>query len=688
MIELIRKISEQVNHEKSTQVFFQNILLECLKVTKSSSVFILTTNENNNFDINYHLGIPKEKLSNIKINQDEVQTIINKKEKIIINHHIQESSIIFLKELAKVKSECIITISSEKSFLGFIYFTSTYPQNYKTINIEFLKILRALFILVFNRDQNLKTLQFKENYNQLLLDISHILSSFENPETSIQKVLKLLIEKANFKKGAVIINQDIDKLEIKLFEGYTKEEAQKGKYNTNDGIIGKVYQSKTSISIPKIEESDIFLNKTGSRRKDEKSNYSFFCLPIMTNEKILGIMIFDKIYESETMFEENFNFLKLISSHIAHNLYSYLRREKKKKKLEEENVKLKKALKSINIFGDIHIIGKSISMQQVFDEIRSVSDKNSTVLITGESGTGKELVANSIHAISRRKNQPFVALNCAAISETLIESELFGYERGAFTGATHGKIGKFEAANNGTLFLDEIGEMPIALQSKLLRVLQEKIIDPVGSISPRSINVRVIAATNKNLINEIQQNRFREDLYYRLSTFPINIPPLRERKIDIKLFFEHFFSSYPFEIKENILAKLMQYHWPGNIRELFNVLERAVILCKNNVIDDSHIVFNQIINTANASQNSTEILPITPSNKLNTIDKLIDQYIKEHPTYNMRKYRDFFEKKIIKQSLILNKGVLTKTSKSLEIARDTLKKRIKELDIEITIQVE
>ncbi len=262
--------------------------------------------------------------------------------------------------------------------------------------------------------------------------------------------------------------------------------------------------------------------------------------------------------------------------------------------LLQENLKLKHELQSkYNIH---NMVGQSNEMKRIYESIIQVANTNTSVLIRGESGTGKELVAHAIHYNSTRSNKSFVPINCGAIPEGLIESELFGYEKGAFTDATHRKIGKFEAAESGTLFLDEISELASNLQVKLLRVLQEKEFTPVGGITAIKTNVRIIAASNKNLEKEVTEGRFREDLYYRLNVFPIFMPPLRERKSDILLLANHFLEKYAKETQKPInrissmaIDWLSRYHWPGNVRELENAIERSVVVCDGDAILAEHL---------------------------------------------------------------------------------------------------
>lgn len=263
-----------------------------------------------------------------------------------------------------------------------------------------------------------------------------------------------------------------------------------------------------------------------------------------------------------------------------------------KSRLRRENILLRREIESRAGFENF--IGKSAAMQKVFSLIRQVADTKSTVLVTGESGTGKELVARAIHHNSPRKNSPFVAVNCAAIPETLLESELFGYMKGAFTGATSNRHGLFEAADGGTIFLDEISATTPALQIKLLRVLQEREIKRVGGTADIKIDVRVIAASNKDLLSEVEKGNFREDLYYRLNVIPIHLPPLRERREDIPLLVDFFLKRFsadrgPKTVSPGAMEILMSYRWPGNVRELENTIERLVILSPGDTITEEHI---------------------------------------------------------------------------------------------------
>ncbi len=271
-----------------------------------------------------------------------------------------------------------------------------------------------------------------------------------------------------------------------------------------------------------------------------------------------------------------------------------IRQALQRQQLLRENISLREAL--YDKFSLNGLVGRSTSMQNVIEMVKKVAPTNATVLIVGESGTGKELVARAIHYLSPRKSRPFTAINCASIPESLLESELFGYEPGAFTGATTKKKGLFEVSDGGTVFLDEIGDMPLQLQPKLLRVLQDGELRRLGGQSPIRVDIRVLAATHQDLEDLIDRGLFREDLYYRLRVFTIKLPPLRERREDIPLLAEHFLRKYNQEFGKRIegfsrdaMEALNRYHWPGNVRQLQSVIERAVIICDSGLIELSHI---------------------------------------------------------------------------------------------------
>ncbi len=333
--------------------------------------------------------------------------------------------------------------------------------------------------------------------------------------------------------------------------------------------------------------------------------------------------------------------------------------------LAKENTRLKNEARSH--YGFDQIIGKNKAMQNIYDLIERVAPTPTTVLISGESGTGKELVARALHYNSPRNPKPFLSLNCAALPESLLESELFGHERGAFTGAIAMRKGKFEAADNGTIFLDEIGEMALPLQAKLLRVLQEKSIERVGGNKTIKVDVRIVAATNKQLDQEVKNGNFREDLFYRLNVVSIHIPPLRERSDDIPLLTDHFIKKHAIlagrpdlKISDNALSLLMQQQWPGNVRELENSIERAAILCNGNEITEIDI------NTNNKTTAPPDSVPLTIS-----------------PGEKLPDILDNIEKQMVNDALRDNDFVQTKAAKKLGITKSLLQYKMRKYKIAV-----
>jgi Nif-specific regulatory protein len=392
----------------------------------------------------------------------------------------------------------------------------------------------------------------------------------------------------------MLLDPDSGELRIEASHGVSEDGARRISYRIGEGITGRVVQSGKPIIVPQISREPMFLDRLGRKKQSTKQELSFLCVPVMINRKPVGVLGVDLKYENDRDYEKLTKFLGIIASMIAQAINVKHLIEADKQRLLDENIHLKQELRERYDFS--HIIGNSSPLRQVYEQVTQVARTNTTVLIRGESGTGKELIAHAIHYNSLRSSKPFVKVNCAALPETLIESELFGYEKGAFTGAATRKKGRFELADGGTLFLDEIGDLNLTTQIKLLRVLQEREFERLGGTETIKVNVRLIAATNKDLETAITENQFREDLYYRLNVFTIFMPPLRDRKSDILLLADHFLDKYSREHGKRIkristpaIDMLTSYHWPGNVRELENIIERAVLVCETNVIHGHHL---------------------------------------------------------------------------------------------------
>jgi Nif-specific regulatory protein len=438
---------------------------------------------------------------------------------------------------------------------------------------------------------NLSGLKREVQELSTLFEIAKALNSSLDLKVTLQSILEILKKKMDMHRATVtLLDEKSRELIIEAAYGMTPEAIKRGRYKIGEGITGKVVETGEPMFVQNVGDEPHFLNRTGSRGDIQKENISFICVPIKIDRKTVGTLSVDRLFTHNIALQEDERLLTIISSMISQAVRISQMVEREKEALLDENRMLRNELRERYRFENI--VGESKKMQDIYHTINLVAPTKATVLLRGESGTGKELIARAIHYNSPRRDKPFIKFSCAALPETLIESELFGYEKGAFTGANASKQGRFELANGGTIFLDEIGDINLTMQIKLLRVLQEREFERVGGVETVKVDVRVIAATNKDLEQAVREGKFREDLYYRLNVLPIFLPPLRDRKEDIPLLAEHFIRLFSKENEKEIqgLTKrawdcVHNFNWPGNIRELENCMERAVIVCQKNVID-------------------------------------------------------------------------------------------------------
>jgi Nif-specific regulatory protein len=410
----------------------------------------------------------------------------------------------------------------------------------------------------------------------------------------LKAILKHLATEAGMERGMItLLDPSRDIARVDIAHGLSSSQQARGQYRLGEGVIGKVLERGEAALIPRIGDEPQFLDRTESRGHLDRSHIAFLCVPISHATETVGTLSVDRIYGDDVNLTQDLQLLRVIALLIGQAVTRRREQLEETESLKRENRRL--ALQH-NEQAVTNLVGASHSMRAVLQMVEQVAPSDVTALIRGESGTGKELIAQALHALSERKSGPFVAVNCGSIPEHLVESELFGHVRGAFTGAINHRIGRFEAAHGGTLFLDEIGDLSLPSQVKLLRALQMRTIERVGENRPRSIDVRVVAATNANLEKMIQDGRFREDLYYRLNVFPIYVPPLRERKSDITALADHFVDRYAEQHKREVkristpaIDLMMAYHWPGNVRELENCIARAVLLANDGVIREQHL---------------------------------------------------------------------------------------------------
>lgn len=479
----------------------------------------------------------------------------------------------------------------------------------------------------------------KEQFESLQV-LSQNLNAVVYRDSLIEDTLDLVIDIIKAERGLfAYYDQRADSFSIITARNINKETI-KDLSEFSSGILKRVIDKKEPVIFHDVQ-ADPGLSQFDSvllRRIK-----SVIGVPILRNEEIWGVIVADSQTDRKEFSESNLGFLKYFSNLVSLSLDRVLQFES----LQDENRRLKNKVESVAPIPDL--IGESKPMQELARVLHRVAASDATVLIHGESGTGKDIAAQAIHKLSNRTANPYIAQFCGSIPDSLLESELFGYKKGAFTGATTDKKGLLEVADKGTFFLDEIADISIALQAKLLRVLENREIIRLGDTAAKKIDVRIISATNKDLKQLIKAGTFREDLFYRLNVFPVHIPALRERKEDILLLAEHFikkFSNREIRLGKAALLKLEKFHWPGNVRQLVNVIQRAVILCDGDMLDESHVILEDA-----------------------------------HQSINFDGTIEDFERRLLLERLEQCKGNRTQTAESLGVSVRWVQLKLKEMGI-------
>ncbi|QQE13589.1 sigma 54-interacting transcriptional regulator [Planctomycetota bacterium] len=519
-----------------------------------------------------------------------------------------------------------------------------------------------------------------------LAEVTQILGDGLELHQVFQRAMTMLSERLAISRAAlVLLDQATDQLQIFAAIGLTSKEQQRGQYSIGEGVTGQVLASGKPAIISDISKHPDFLNRTKSRPVSNENDkpIAFICLPVKDGNDYVGTISIDLPYQGQEELNATTSFLTIIAGLFSQTVRIHHLIQMEKEQWATENQQLRDNLHNKYRFDNI--IGSSPAMLDVLSTIGQVSSSRATILLLGETGCGKELIAKAIHYNSPRKDKPMIRINCGALSPQLLESELFGHVKGAFTGAVRDKIGRFEAANGGTIFLDEVGTLDTQLQVKLLRVLQERELERVGDHQTINIDVRVIAATNLDLEEEVRKGNFREDLYYRLNVVTVNLPSLRNRRDDIPKLIDHFLDLYNKENNRNlskmnrdVLNTLLRYPWPGNVRELENAIERATVLSTNDEF-------------------TLELLPLqirmyaqqTRGDSINDSvealsSKLAELGIKQYSIYEGEIYSliiNEVEKQLIREALSYNDGTKTRTADFLGINRNTLNKKVKEFGI-------
>jgi Nif-specific regulatory protein len=502
---------------------------------------------------------------------------------------------------------------------------------------------------------------------KVLYQISQMVGEILDLDQVLGDTLKVFSQSLAMERATVtLIEPETGKLKIQASHGLRPKERTRGIYRPDEGIIGRIFSTAQPFVVPDISREPMFLNKTQSRTVS-KGNISFLGVPIVLRGHPIGVLSVDRLFGEEVSFEEDIRFLSIVATLFAQFINLNQQVREREKNLKRQNLSLMAEVSEK--YNHFFMVGRSPVMTRLQQLIEKVAPSRASVLLLGESGTGKTLVARIIHELSERDRAPFVKLNCAAVPENLLESELFGHEKGAYTGATTTKPGRFEEADGGTIFLDEIGELPPAIQAKLLRFIQEREFERLGSVRTRKVDVRVIAATNRDLTKAVGDGSFREDLYYRLNVFPVDVPPLRERKEDIPLLAGYFLEKAAkeygrrLEFAPRCVDVMESYPWPGNVRELENLIERLAILAEGYVIEP-------------------EALSILLANNHEVMDKHIET--PDMPVMNFHRMQEI-ERREILGALERNRWVQSWAARELGFTLRQLGYRIKKFGLEAII---
>ncbi len=669
-LETIQYLTLLLNKSNDLKEILDLMLDKCIELTNADTGSIMFKEENSD-ELKFvtYRGFKKEKVDKFKIKIGEGLTGVVFKEGVpkIVNDVSINPFYIPLRE--DINSEIVIPLFCNNEIIGVLSLDSKKKDAFKEEDLQLLIIISNLVSLILSKLEMNNKLENKIKLKDLLIDLIASLEKSFNIDEIFEFVMKKMSEYFDIARGMLVTfeNDELNILSVKMAFNISEDEMQRGIYKVGEGIVGSVVKNGKPISIKNLHEEKSFLNRMQIKR-NKNIPISFIAVPLKIEGVVIGVLAVEQKFENENRLKETEEILVILANFIAGKIKNFNFLLKEKENLIEENVNLKQELSKNYSFSNI--IGKNRKMIEIFKLIESVADSVASILILGESGTGKELIAKAIHYNSSRRDAPFISINCASIPETLLESELFGYKKGAFTGAVSDKKGKFQLANGGTLFLDEIGDMPLYLQAKILRALQEKEIEPLGSETKVKVDVRLISATNKPIDEWVKEGKFREDLFYRINVIEIKIPPLRERKDDIPILANYFLKKYAEKngrkikaISEDALILMQSYKWPGNVRELENIIERAVLLC-----DGDEITKENLPDYIKSAEELPEIY----------ISKWIDKII-QNPVNNGKVYDlviNNIEKELLSKTLIKFGRNQLQTSDFLGINRNTLRAKI------------
>lgn len=692
-LNFISGITRAMNQNDDPESALDQILSACMQITSadSGSIMLLDPDKQNlRIKVARGLSVDAEEFS-LPMGQGVTGWVALHGKSRIVNDARTEPDYVVVNEA--LLSELAAPMIVKGEVIGVISVDCARPNAFDAQYEHIFSIMTNLAAQIFVKLSDNRALKMRDRFHRVMIEISRVVSASLRLEDVFREIMTITEKAFRLHRSTLVLyDRTEDVLRVEAAMNQTREEFAPLRYAPGEGITGQVFLNKKSMFVPNVRRDPDFLNRMQGAVDDDMG---FFCCPIFSGTETVGVFSTFTRNESRVDPESLLEFLEIVASFISQAITIQKLVKDETRVVMFENMQLKRELSSRYQFGSL--IGRSMAMLKLFDKVRIIADSRASILLTGESGTGKELIASAIHYNSPRRDGPFVKINCAAIPENLLESELFGHRKGAFTGAVADKKGKFEVADGGTIFLDEIGELDLNLQSKLLRVLQEREIEPVGG-RMRQVDIRVIAATNADLEEAIAAKQFRADLYYRLNVIHLRIPPLRERREDILPLVHHFMEKYNKENEKNItgitpeaIQLLENYDWPGNVRQLENVIERSVVLCQHETLtaddfQDSTLPFKEFQNY------TAETEPVSGAGEradapLATVD-WAERSLPSEERMNEIEGRVYevviseVEKRLILMALKRFRYTKTQAARWLGINRNTLDKKIRELSID------
>jgi Nif-specific regulatory protein len=687
----LHEITLTLLSEDDPDILLNTILDQAIEFTGADSGSIALLDDTRKFlEIKVFRGLSKDVPEKVKLKLGEGVTgrcILTGK---IRNVGNTKEDPYYVSVRSDIQSELAIPLKAGSKSFGVISVDSSRLNAFKKEHEEYLSLLANYTAQIFTRQETIRHLSDRQFIQDLLLQITSFLGREPNFKKVFENTVSLLREKINLERAALFLYDEVtNELLIEYSFNYSENQIERSHYKSGEGLTGKVFANKKPMVVADISVDKNFLNKSGVQRVETRT--SFFSSPIIVNDSVKGVFNMEIPYVNEGKFSDFTFLIQLLSTFFSQAILIQDLIEQKSSDIKNENIYLKRQFEKNYVFENI--AGKSDIMQNLFKTMSMAADSNSSILLTGESGTGKELFASAIHRNSLRKDNKLVKINCAAIPSDLLESELFGYEKGAFTGADKDHQGKFLIAHKGTIFLDEIGEMDYKLQSKLLRFLQEKEFSPLGSNKVYNVDVRIIAATNADLEGLIKESKFREDLFYRLNVIQIGIPPLRDRKEDLPFICEHLINKIAANNKKagksltrEAFQTLETYSFPGNVRELENILERGYVLSKGSTIDVIDLGLKLSEFPKEEKIESTSVMNTNPSAviaEVPAIQSWIHKMLENSSEGNY--FKDVtmaLEKELVEMFLKKTFFNKSKTARILGLNRLTLDKKLRDMKFE------